>query len=124
MVLYQAPESMVSPTQTIWQMADSLDQFSYVLLLNSPDFAPLHQTLHRSKDYQIVYADANSSVYKKLMSNESKNNQVDFYKSYTYYPSNIFSNILNKILNPFYRNPKDTEYDFDEFKNTYEREYM
>lgn len=124
LVLYQAPESMVSPTQTIWQMADSLDQFSYVLLLNSPDFAPLHQTLHSSTNYQIVYADANSSVYKKLVANESKNNQVDFYKSYTYYPSNTFSNLLNKILNPLYSNPKDRVYDFEEYKSTYDREYM
>lgn len=123
MVLYQAPETQVSETQTIWQMADSIDQFAYVLLLNQPDFIPLHQYLFQSNNFQLLYADANSVVYKRT----KEKKQVDvftLFSPYKFYKQSKVSTIINKIINPFYTPIQKKEYPFEEQRDIFTTEYI
>ena len=105
-------------------MADSLDKFTYVMLVNQPDFIPLHQELQRGKTFQIIYADANSSLYKRITGEKSPPNVDSFFHNYSYYPSYPLSRIINKILNPFYKNIEEREYEFDDNKQYYLEEFM
>lgn len=124
MVLYQAPNTMVAPNQTIWQMADSLDHFSYILLVNNSDFIPLFQELNKSTNFELVYADANSSVYKRTEKKQLNKNLNTTFHTYSFYPNSNISQGINHILNPFYKNFEDRSYDNEALINSYQQDFQ
>lgn len=122
--LYQAPNTMISSTQTIWQLADSIDRFQYVLLVNQPDFTPLHQELHRGNLFHAVYADANTSLYKRNDSTMIHTPIDSFYHDYSFYKKYNLSIWINHILNPFHKKIDERDYNFEEQKEIYQENYM
>lgn len=106
--LLQNPTMMVSPTQTIWQLADSADHYDYVLLLNREEFIPMQQFLWSDTSFKMVYADPLASVYMR-QGNAYLLNKKPIWHSYQYIPNHALSNAINKLFNPFYTPIADGE---------------
>lgn len=116
--LYEQPDVLLKSGMTLWDFADSIDQFAYVVLLNNEGFVPLHNyLLRRESKYQLVYADPLASVYQK-----NKGNSIikkDWFHPYTFYDHKLAW--INFIFNPFWINPKDRIYDYQEMKAVWEQ---
>ncbi len=57
------PERRVADGRAIWDVIDARYSFNYVVLLNQPEFLPLHRYLAKSNTFKLVYADALSVIF-------------------------------------------------------------
>ena len=110
--LYQDPEVLVKGGIKLWELADSIDHFEYVLLLNNENFQPLHQYLNSEKSkFALQYCDPLASVYGRKTQN---NNFKNIFHPYTFYKENI--EWINLIFNPWYICTKDRKYDYEAYE--------
>ena len=62
--LYQNPTMPIQGGGTPWSFADSVDNFSYVVTLNNPQFRQFNQFLfHENQEFELIYADNLNSLF-------------------------------------------------------------
>jgi hypothetical protein len=115
--VYQAPESPLTSGQTLWEYYKELDEFNYIVLLNSPPFKPLNNLLvHTDDSFELVYADNLNSVYLRQNNDHQNlindfgllNGKNDVYHQISEYNNSTMAETISKILWPFNR-PEDAE---------------
>ncbi|MFN8310582.1 MAG: hypothetical protein U0T73_11510 [Chitinophagales bacterium] len=121
MVVYQAPETMVSSTQNIWQMADSIDHFDYVLLSNQPAFRALHRNLNRSQEFELVFVDPVAAVFHRT--NRKDTLSKTSFSNYSFPAETGMAKAINSILNPFYSKLQPIDFNVRYFEEMYESQY-
>lgn len=106
---------------TAFQQRDSLHQFQYITLFR-PMFAPLHQYLIASNDYEMVFLDPVAAVYVRNNADNQAiiqkygyehNARKDIFSPLPVSTSSGLSYLISKVFNPFYQPESyaDTDYD-------------
>jgi len=107
----EAKNSSKNNGKSYWQYLDDLDNYNYVVTLNSPQFQNINRFfMHRNNNYELVYADNLNSIYLKnnkvnevLISKYSfKNNGEQVYHEMQKIKPPKIANIITTIFNPFY----------------------
>lgn len=127
--IYQAPMAIQRDGKTPWQFADEIDNFNYVMLLNSPIFQHLNLYLtHQSKDFVLVYGDMLNSIYlrdtpknKELISEYGFDGERKIFNQTTQAPINKLGNIISSIFWPPYsvnsNAKKNINHNYSAYKN-------
>lgn len=111
--LYQQPDIPLKGGGNLWQLADSLDKFDFVLLLNNENFSGLQRYLRQANSgYKMAYADPLNTVY---VSDRKKGVAADTTFHPYYFSPNSYS-MINKIFNPFWKNIEDRDYPYAEME--------
>ena len=110
--VYQNPGATLAGGQILWNYLYELDQFDYVVLLNSPEMQNLNRhLLFNDQRFELVYADPLNSVYlRRTDGNQELINKIGFNQGqndvYHWYttkePSGLASG-LTKLFWPFYK---------------------
>ena len=112
---YQNPEAInyrKNNGKSFWAYLEELDNYNYVVILNSPEFRNMNQFfMHRNKDYELVYADNLNSIYLKNIEKNSaliKKYGYATVKQVAFHPMarlkpNETANTVSKIFWPFYK---------------------
>jgi hypothetical protein len=115
--LYQQPDIRLKDGNTLWALADSLDQFDFVVLLNNENFAGLHHHLSQEgSGYQTMYADPLATVY--ASSRVKAVPVTPLFQPYQFEASKV--EMVNKIFNPFYIPISKREYAYEEMEEIWE----
>lgn len=62
---YQYPNRKTKSGKTLFALMEEADTFSYALLVNKPEFTPIHRYLNQNSSYKLVYTDLVCSIYLK-----------------------------------------------------------
>ena len=115
---YQMPEVLNNSKnngKSFWQYLDEIDNFNYIVILNSPEFQNMNRFfLHRNNKYKLVYADNLNSIYLK---NSTKNQELikkygfenvgkNVFHSMTITKTNNLAIAITSIFKPTYKTKK------------------
>lgn len=110
--LYQQPDVLLKDGIKLWDLADSLDHFQYVLLLNNENFEGLHRYLNSGlTNFELAYADPLASVYKRKGSTPFRG---QIFHPYVFKESRL--EWINIVFNPLYVKIKDRSYDYEGYE--------
>lgn len=118
LVCCNAPTRRIADGRTIWDVVNERFRFNYVVVLNQPEFLPLHRYLQSGTHFKLAYADALTSVF---IRNSEKNTAL-----ISAIPADVFRptpkqepRILAKIAWPFYEPQNQTSTQFNYARAAY-----
>jgi hypothetical protein len=110
--LYQQPDVLLKSGIKLWDLADSLDHFEFVLLLNNENFEGLHRYINSGmSNFELVYADPLASVYQRK-TKAPFNGRV--FQPYMFKENRL--EWINTIFNPWYVTISNRSYEYDMYE--------
>ena len=112
------PDRPTGSGQPIWEVVDQRYRFNYVVILNNPEFLPLHRYLLKGKQFKLVYADALTTVF--VRNTDECKELIGRHNNLNFQPDLPVEHAFLPILfNPFYRPPVQTEETFKKARKVY-----
>jgi hypothetical protein len=112
------PERRVADGRAIWEVIDARYTFTYVVLLNQPEFLPLHHYLAKGNTFKLVYVDALSAIFVRNTPAHAAliaNAQADLFKP----TPPLYPKKFAQLFWPFYSPINQTPAEFEAVKQSY-----
>lgn len=131
MKAHYQPDLILKNGQELFTFMDGVDNFNYVMMLNSDIFDNFNSYMHAQDNFSLAYVDGLNSIYlRRTQENEaliaSFNYRVinsDFFSEYGEWKEKAWTKIVTKIFWPFYKEKEFSQEYYLRMENVYRSKF-
>ncbi|MCB0510665.1 MAG: hypothetical protein KDC82_07850 [Bacteroidetes bacterium] len=122
MQAHYQPNLILKNGQELFAFMDSIDKFSYVVMLNNEIFDSFNLYMHQNELFDLAYVDGLNSLYLRkipehadlINSFQQKQLSSSYFSTYGEYHGKPWTKFLTRVFWPFYQ---EKEFDQEDYRN-------